>query len=59
MAKSYRIDKKAQKLVAAKDFDQIPHGDSLVSAEHLAKCSPKGEASMIAKLGLSDARGKK
>jgi hypothetical protein len=59
MAKSYRIDAKTKSLKDSKEFDQIPHGDSLVSAEHLAKCSAKGEASIIAKMGVSDKRTEK
>jgi hypothetical protein len=59
MAKSYRIDAKTKSLKAAKDSDQIPHGDSVISSEHLEKCSKKNsksEASIIAKMGVSDKR---
>lgn len=62
MAKSYRIDAKTKSLKDSKEFDQIPHGDSIISSEHLEKCSKKNsksEASIIAKMGVSDKRTEK
>ena len=58
MAKSYRVDAKS-KTLKANGGDQIPRGDSVISADHLEKCSKKNsksEASIIAKLGISDKR---
>jgi hypothetical protein len=61
MTKSYRIDAKSKTLKETKAGDQIPYGDSVVSSDHLEKCSKtsKGEASMIAKMGISDKRAEK
>ena len=62
MAKSYRIDAKSKTLTETKAADQIPHGDSVVSSDHLEKCSKKNsksEASIIAKMGISDKRAAK
>ena len=54
---------KVSKLKKSKDFEQIPRGDSIISAEHLAKISEKrgnkSESSLISMLGLSDTREKK
>ena len=60
MTKSYRVDAKS-KILKADGGDQIPHGDSVISADHLEKCSKtsKGEASIITKLGISDKRAAK
>ena len=60
MAESYRIDAKS-KTLKTDGGDQIPYGDSVISADHLEKCSKtsKGEASIIAKLGISDKRAEK
>lgn len=61
MAKSYRIDAKS-KALKVNSGDQIPHGDSVVSSEHLEKCSKKNsksEASIISKMGISDKRAAK
>ena len=60
MTKSYRVDAKS-KILKADGGDQIPHGDSVISADHLEKCSKtsKGEASIIAKMGISDKRAEK
>ena len=62
MAESYRIDAKSKALKENKTANQIPHGDSVISADHLEKCSKKNsksEASIIAKLGISDKRAEK
>jgi len=62
MTKSYRIDAKSKTLKETKAGDQIPYGDSVVSSDHLEKCSKKNsksEASMIAKMGISDKRAEK
>lgn len=60
---SYSIDAKTKELKKSKGFEQIPYGNSLVSAEHLAKIaaksSKKSESSLISALGLSDTREKK
>jgi len=60
MTKSYRVDAKS-KILKADGGDQIPHGDSVISADHLEKCSKtsKGEASIISKMGISDKRAEK
>jgi hypothetical protein len=58
MAKSYRIDAKS-KILKANGDDQIPYGDSVISSDHLERCSKKGEASIIAKMGISDKRSEK
>ena len=61
MAESYRIDVKSKSMKANGD-DQIPYGDSVISADHLEKLSSKNsksEASIIAKLGISDKRAEK
>ena len=62
MTKSYRIDAKSKTLKETKAGDQIPYGDSVVSSEHLEKCTKKNsksEASIITKLGISDKRAAK
>jgi len=61
MAESYRIDAKSKALKETKAGDQIPYGDSVISADHLEKCSKtsKGEASIISKMGISDKRAAK
>ena len=62
MAESYRIDAKSKALKETKAGDQIPYGDSVVSSDHLEKCSKKNsksEASIIAKMGVSDKRAEK
>ena len=59
MAEPYRIDAKSKTLKETEAADQIPHGDSVISADHLEKCTKKNsksEASIIAKLGISDKR---
>ena len=61
MAKSYRVDAKSKTLKANGD-DQIPYGDSVISADHLEKCTKKNsksEASIITKMGISDKRAAK
>jgi hypothetical protein len=62
MAESYRIDAKSKTLKENKAGDQIPYGDSVISADHLEKCTKKNsksEASIITKLGISDKRAAK
>ena len=62
MTKSYRIDAKSKTLKETKAGDQIPYGDSVISADHLEKCTKKNsksEASIITKLGISDKRAAK
>ena len=62
MAKSYRIDAKSKTLKETTAADQIPYGDSVVSSDHMEKCSKKNsksEASIIAKMGVSDKRTEK
>ena len=61
MAKSYLIDAKS-KTLKTDDGDQIPHGDSVISSDHLEKCTKKNsksEASIITKMGISDKRTEK
>ena len=61
MAKSYRIDAKS-KILKVNGGDQIAYGDSVISADHLETLSSKNgksEASIIAKLGISDKRAEK
>jgi hypothetical protein len=62
MTKSYRIDAKSKTLKETKAGDQIPYGDSVVSSDHLEKCTKKNsksEASIITKMGISDKRAEK
>jgi len=61
MIKSYRVDAKAKALKNYGDYEQIPHGDSLISADHMAKCilkSKSSESKFVSKLGLADERKK-
>ena len=60
MAKSYRIDAKS-KTLKANGGDQIQYGDSIISSDHLEKITKKNsksEASIIAKMCISDERTK-
>ena len=62
MAESYRIDAKSKTLKETNAADQIQYGDSVISADHLETLSSKNsksEASIIAKLGISDKRAEK